>query len=80
MIKSRTLIFILTVCGLLWPRTPLFAYEDIQRINLTATMGLDSGDGKLGQSAVDMAAANDWADSPDKGGLAYGPKNTGKEY
>lgn len=49
----------------------------IQQMNLTQALSMDSGDGKLDQQAIDMQAANDCFDEPSKGGLAYGPKNTG---
>jgi len=51
--------------------------EAVQQANLTQALGLDSGDGKLGQAAVDMSMANDCLDEPTKGGISYGPRNTG---
>jgi hypothetical protein len=49
----------------------------VQQANLTQAMGMDTGDGRKDQEPVDMAAASGCFDSPDKGGLSYGPKNTG---
>lgn len=50
---------------------------EVQQANLTQAMGMDTGDGKLGESAVDMSTASSWEDEPTKGGLSYGPRNTG---
>lgn len=54
----------------------------VQDANLTQAMGLSTSDQGTrhddGYSeAVDMNMANDWADEPTKGGLRYGPRNTG---
>jgi hypothetical protein len=51
---------------------------EIQRINLTATMGLDSGDGRLNQKSIDMTEANGCYDESSKGMIAYGNPNTGR--
>lgn len=53
--------------------------EAVQQANLTQAMGLSpqsEADGNF-MEPVDMAAANDCLDEPSKGGLAYGPRNTG---
>jgi len=50
--------------------------EAIQQMNLTQALGMDTGDAKLGQFAVNMDVANSCADEPSKGGLDYGPRYT----
>lgn len=50
---------------------------EVQQANLTQAMGMDSGDGRLGQEAVDMTVASNCEDEPSKGGLSYGPNNNG---
>lgn len=50
--------------------------EAVQQQNLTQALGLQSGAGNPGQP-VDMQVANSCEDEPSKGGLAYGPRNTG---
>lgn len=50
---------------------------DINQMNLTAALGMDSGDGKKNQVAIDMQMASNCEDEPSKGGLSYGPRNTG---
>lgn len=50
---------------------------EVQQANLTQAMGMDSGDGRLGQEAVDMSVASSCEDEPSKGGLSYGPKFKG---
>ena len=50
---------------------------EVQEANLTQALGMDTGDGKLGQEAIDMTQASSCFDEPTKGGIAYGPKNTG---
>jgi len=48
----------------------------IQQMNLTQALGMDTGDTKLQQFAVNMDVANSCADEPSKGGLEYGPRFT----
>lgn len=50
--------------------------EEVAAANLAQIAGL-ARDTNLDAQAVDMNQANDWADEPSKGGLSYGPKNTG---
>lgn len=51
---------------------------EVQQANLTQAMGMDTGDGRLGnQTAIDMSVASSCEDEPSKGGLSYGPKNNG---
>lgn len=50
---------------------------DIQMANLTQGMGMATGDGFKDQEAIDMTQANNCFDEPTKGGLSYGPRNTG---
>lgn len=53
--------------------------EAIQQMNLTQALGMDTGDSKLQQYAIDMGIANSCEDEPSKGGLAYGPRFTDSE-
>lgn len=49
----------------------------VQQVNVSQGAGMDSGDGRNGQEAIDMSTASNCFDEPSKGGLSYGPKNTG---
>lgn len=50
------------------------------RANLTQAMGLDSGDGRLGQSMISMSEACNCYDEEAKGtDLSYGNPNTGRQ-
>lgn len=50
--------------------------DAIQEANLTEAMGLASGDGGLGQAAVDMDTAN--SNRPAMPSANYGPGNSGR--
>lgn len=52
----------------------------IQRGNHMQIIGLQSDRADKDQSLINMDVANDCFDEPSKGGLAYGPKNTGENY
>lgn len=54
--------------------------DEANRINLANAAGLDSDRADKDQHMIDMAVANNCFDEPEKGGLAYGPKNTGENY
>ena len=51
---------------------------EIHALNLTGTLGLQSGEGYLDQKAIDMNQANGCYDEPTKGEIAYGNPNTGR--
>lgn len=51
--------------------------DEVIRANAAQTVGLTGEDPYKNMEPVNMAQANDCFDSPEKGGLAYGPKNTG---
>lgn len=54
----------------------------IQDANLAQAMGLSTDQADrpaegISSQPIDMNMANDWADEPTKGGIQYGPRNTG---
>lgn len=51
--------------------------SEVQQANLTQAMGMDTGDGRKGEEAVDMSVANNCDDEPSKGGIQYGPRFMG---
>jgi hypothetical protein len=50
---------------------------DAQDINRANAAGLSSDDAMKDGQRVDVEAMSEWSDEPVKGGLTYGPRNTG---
>src|SRR5688572_10527129 len=51
--------------------------SEVMAANARNAAGLQSVSTDYGRTPIDMAAASDCNDEPTKGGISYGPRNTG---